>query len=184
MELYAKRYYAYIMSTAKKINPYKFLTPIAVFLLSAFFSFTCNVSEVIAGTGLVGQVGGAAFTQGTKQFWVSSTKPTFSGVTTASSAVSGTVGAQTVAATADASGNWSWASTTDLSGDNAVSITSGSTTVSFTLTIGSLPGNVAIAGGSTLAPAGSINPTLIFLGGGTLLIFFGTFGLSRSFIKH
>lgn len=156
---------------------------IAIFFLIALYSTHCSLSSVYAGSGLVTQVGGATFIQGAKQFWVTSTKPTFSGVTTAAAAVSGTVGAQTISSTADSSGNWSWTPTTELSGDNSVSITSGSTTASFTLTIGSLPANIASASAGTLAPAGAVNPTILFLVGGTSLIVLGSFGLQKSFKK-
>ncbi len=129
---------------------------------------------------MVSSVGGATFIQGASQFWVTSATPTFSGVTTASAPITGTVGSQAVSATADASGNWSWTPATALSGDNAVTITSGATTVSFTLTIGALPESIASAGGSTLAPAGSIDPTLFILSFGTIFVLAGLVGLSKA----
>src|SRR3990167_5924554 len=117
----------------------KRLTTIAVVLSILLITSYLLLITDFAGSGLVSQIGGATFVQGAKQFWVTSAKPTFSGITTAGSAVSGTVGTETVAATADASGNWSWTPAADLAGDNAVTITSGATTASFTLTIGALP---------------------------------------------
>lgn len=168
------------MPAALKKSIFKFLTPFAIFLLSAFISLQCSTGTVYSGSGLVSSIGGATFIQGAKQFWVSSTKPTFSGITTASAAISGTVGSQSVAATADASGNWSWTPVADLSGDNAVTITSGTTTVSFTLTIGALPESIASASAGTLAPAGSTLPTTLIFAGGTTLIALGIFGLTRT----
>jgi hypothetical protein len=149
---------------------------VSIIVCALFFT-----GEVFAGSGLVSTVGGATFIQGAKHFWVTSATPTFSGVTTAGATVSGTVGSQTVAATADGTGNWSWTAAT-LSGDVPVTITSGATTASFTLTIGALPANIATSSAG-LAAAGSVDPTLIFLAGGTCLILLGTFGLKKSFVK-
>lgn len=171
------------MKPAPTIPVVKRLAHTAIFVLFSLFTYTCALSTVIAGSGLISSIGGATFIQGAKQFWVTSSKPTFAGVTTASAQVSGTVGAQSVSATANSSGNWSWTPVTDLSGDNPVTITSGSTTVSFTLTIGSVPANIASASGSTLAPAGTITPTLSALGLGIILTTFGLWGLKRSFAK-
>src|SRR3989344_4186959 len=140
------------------------------------FTFHLALTTVLAGSGLVSQVGGATFIQGAKQFWVTSDRPTFSGVTTAGSTVTGTVGSQSVSATADSSGNWSWAPQTALSGDNSVTITSGATIASFSLTIGNVPASIATAAGTTLAPAGSLMPTLAILGFGAILTTFGLWG--------
>jgi len=158
------------------------LNAILIFLFT-LFTFLFSLRFALAGSGVVSSIGGATFIQGAKQFWVTSSKPTIAGVTTASAQVSGTVGTQTLAATADASGNWSWTPAADLSGDNSVTITSGSTTVSFTLTIGSVPESIATASGGTLAPAGTFTPTLAILAFGVLLTTFGLWGLSRSFAK-
>lgn len=168
------------MPSAIKIHIYKLLTPFVIFLLASFVTMACNQNLVYGGSGLVSSVGGATFIQGAARFWVTSATPTFSGITTANASVTGTVGSQSVSATADASGNWSWTPTTALAGDNAVTITSGTTTASFTLTIGPLPENIATAGGSTLAPAGSTNPTLFVLFAGSILVVVGSLGLTRS----
>lgn len=160
------------------------LTLFAIFLFSVVFSANCVTGAVFAGSGLVSTIGGATFIQGSNQFWVTSIKPTFSGVTTASAAVTGTVGSQSVTATADASGNWSWTPATELSGDNPVSITSGSSTTAFTLTIGDVPADIASASASTLEPAGTITPTFLILGLGIILVGIGALGFkltSKSF---
>lgn len=159
------------------------LTLLGIFLFFLLLTIGKTGYSVLAGSGLVTTIGGATFVQGAKQFWVTSSKPTFSGVTTAGAAVTGTVGSQSVSATADASGNWSWTPTTELSQDNAVSITSGSSTASFTLTIGDLPQSIASSSASSLAPAGSILNTLLVAGIGAILIFAGNLGLAKSFRK-
>ncbi|MBI2326863.1 hypothetical protein HYU92_00945 [Candidatus Curtissbacteria bacterium] len=160
---------------------------VASYLLFSIFSSRQGtgllLNAVFAGSGLVSTIGGVTFVQGANQFWVTSARPTFSGITTAGAAVSGTVGSQSVAATADSSGNWSWTPASDLSGDNTVTITSGSTTTAFTLTIGQLPESIATSGAAGLAPAGSISPTLAFLAGGFVLILIGSFALAKSFSK-
>src|SRR3989338_97938 len=158
------------------------LNAILVFLFT-LFTFLFSLRFALAGSGVVSSIGGATFIQGAKQFWVTSTKPTFTGVTDASAQVTGTVGSESVSATADSSGNWSWTPAADLSGDNSVTITSGSTTVSFILTIGSVPESIATASGGTLAPAGTFTPTLAILGFGIFLTSLGFFGLSKSSIK-
>ncbi|OGD84598.1 hypothetical protein A3B51_02940 [Candidatus Curtissbacteria bacterium RIFCSPLOWO2_01_FULL_41_18] len=148
------------------------------FLISLFGStFYLYVTTVFAGSGLISSIGGATFIQGAKQFWVTSQSPTFSGITTAQAQVNGTVGSQTLTATADSSGNWSWTPTTALSGDNQVSVTSNTQSASFILTIGSLPEEIASASASTLPPAGNMSPTIIFLGAGLVLLFMGSWGL-------
>ena len=153
-----------------------------LFILSLTLStFLFSLSSVLAGSGLVSTIGGATFIQGATHFWVTSAKPAFSGITTAGTSVTGTVGSQSISATADASGNWSWAPAADLIGDNTVSITSGSQSASFTLTIGSLPENIATAGAGGLAPAGSIFPTVAILVFGISLTTFGLVGLRRRF---
>lgn len=138
-------------------------------------------ATIFAGSGLVSSIGGATFIQGASQFWVTSSRPTFAGVTTAGAQVTGTVGSQTVSATADTSGNWSWTPTADLTGDNTVSISSDSQSASFTLTIGSLPESIATSSAGGLAPAGSILPTMTILGFGVILTTFGLWGLKRRF---
>ena len=153
---------------------------IAIFLLVFIFSIVCSTSLVFASSGLVTQIGGATFVQGASQFWATSARPAFSGITTAGAVVSGTVASQTVSATADSSGNWSWTPASDLSGDNQVSLTSGSLSASFTLTIGDLPADIASASASTLAPAGTITPTILMLGFGLALTGVGLLGLRIS----
>ena len=153
-----------------------------LFILSLTLStFLFSLSSVLAGSGLVSTIGGATFIQGATHFWVTSAKPAFSGITTAGTSVTGTVGSQSISATADASGNWSWTPAADLTGDNTVSIASGSQSASFTLTIGSLPENIATAGAGGLAPAGSILPTVAILVFGISLTTFGLVGLRRRF---
>lgn len=167
------------MPAAKRTRLFSVLTPFFILALISLTVLRFGGSLVFAGAGLVSSVGGATFVQGADQFWVTSSTPTFSGVTSASASVTGTVGSQSVAATADGSGNWSWTPTSELVGDNQVSITSGSTTVAFTLTIGSLPEEFASGGGS-LAPAGSVSTTILIVGGGVILLGLGGFGLVKS----
>jgi len=156
------------------------LSAITVFSLT-LITLHLSLITVLAGSGLISSIGGATFIQGATQFWVTSSRPTFSGITTAGAAVTGTVGNQSVSATADASGNWSWTPAADLTGDNTVSITSGSQSASFTLTIGQLPESIATSGAGGLAPAGSILPTVAILVFGISLTTFGLVGLKRRF---
>lgn|GEM_PF-783474 len=153
---------------------------ISILVLSLFVA-TCGAGGVLAGAGLVTTVGGATFIQGAKHFWVSSSTPTFSGVTTAGGNVDITIGTQKSGVIANSSGNWSFTPPTALSGDNTVTVATSTTSVTFTLTIGSVPANIASSSASSLAPAGSISPTILFLAGGSCLILLGSLGLRKSF---
>ena len=159
------------------------LTFILIFTFFSLISNLLTLNPVLAGSGLVSSIGGATFIQGAKQFWVSSPRPAFSGVTDAGGNVDITIGAEKNGVVADSSGNWSFTPAADLSGDNQVTVATATSSVTFTLTIGALPENIASASGSTLAPAGSLTPTLAILGFGVLLTTFGLWGLSRSFAK-
>ena len=173
--------YRKIMAALLSLNAKRLtLKALAVFSLT-LLTLHFSLITVLAGSGLISSIGGATFVQGATQFWVTSSRPTFSGITTAGASVTGTVSSQSVSATADASGNWSWTPAADLTGDNAVSITSGSQSASFTLTIGSLPESIATAGAGGLAPAGSIFPTVTILVFGIFLTTFGFWGLKRRF---
>jgi len=167
---------ACLLLNAKRLT----LNAILILFFTLFF-FLLSLRLVLAGSGLVSSIGGATFIQGATHFWVTSAHPTFSGITTAGEVVNGTVGSETVSATADASGNWSWTPAADLTGDNTVSITSGSQTAAFTLTIGQLPASIATSSAGALAPAGSIFPTVAILGFGIFLTTFGFYKLRRSF---
>lgn len=159
------------------------LTFILIFTFFSLISNLLTLNPVLAGSGLVSSIGGATFIQGAKQFWVSSPRPAFSGVTDPGGNIDITIGAEKNGVVADSSGNWSFTPAADLSGDNQVTVATATSSVTFTLTIGALPENIASASGSTLAPAGSLTPTLAILGFGVLLTTFGLWGLSRSFAK-
>ncbi len=161
----------------------KVLLHSAFFIIFSILAYNCSVTSTLAGSGLLTQVGGATFVQGASQFYVTSARPTFLGITTANTQVTGSVGSQSLSATADASGNWSWTPTADLVGDNTVSISSDSQNVSFTLTIGALPEAIASQSAGTLAPAGILMPTMAVLGFGLVLTTFGLWGLKRGFAK-
>ncbi len=153
---------------------------IIVFVSFSAVVSLCAASSVIAAAGLVPSIGGVTFIQGAKQFWVSGARPTFSGGTSPSSHVDITIGGVKNGVVADASGNWSYAPAIDLTGNNQVTVATASSAVTFTLTIGALPANIASASGGTLSRAGNINPTLFILGGGISLLVIEAFGLKRS----
>ena len=64
---------------------------VRIFLFT-LFTFLFSLRFAFAGSGLVASISGVTFVQGASQFWVASAKPTFSGITTANTPVSGTVG--------------------------------------------------------------------------------------------
>ncbi|OGD84044.1 hypothetical protein A2165_01860 [Candidatus Curtissbacteria bacterium RBG_13_40_7] len=169
------------MAACLLLNARRAVFSILVVVSLTLFVLFFSLRLVLAGSGLVSSIGGATFIQGATHFWVTSARPTFSGIITAGAAVSGTVGSQAVSATADASGNWSWTPVADLAGDNTVALTSGSSTASFTLTIGALPDSIATSSAGSLSPAGSIFPTVAILGLGIFATTFGLWGLKRRF---
>ncbi len=145
----------------------KILTIISVFAVA--FSLVLNVALAatltLTGIGTVDTTG-----KSYPQWWYTSLRPTLKGTAAPSAQVTITAGSLTGTVTADASGNWSWPPDQNLvAGDNAVKITSGTESLSFTLTAGSdVPGSIATGSATTstisaLPKAGATFPT-IFLG--------------------
>ncbi len=145
----------------------KTLTIISVFVLTFFLSLNIALAAGLTLTGI-----GTVDTTGKSypQWWYTSLRPTLKGMAAPSAQITITAGALSGTVTADASGNWSWVPTQDLTaGDNAIKITSGTDTLSFTLTTGSdVPANTASGSAkvstiSALPATGATFPT-IFLG--------------------
>lgn len=153
---------------------------VLIFVSFAAVATACSMPSAIAGSGLLSSVGGVTFIQGANHFWVSQARPTFSGITSTGNNVDVTIGGNKNGVAADSSGNWSFTPVNDLSADNQVTIATSETSITFTLTVGALPENIASSAGSTLSPAGSVNPTLFILGGGISLFLIGVFGLRRT----
>lgn len=105
-------------------------------------------------------------------WWYTNSNVTFAGTAGANATVSVVAGATTGSATADASGNWSYAATLAEGADHAMSFSSGGSTVAFTLTIGPLPADVGTttATSSAMPVAGVSWPTIGMLVFGLVLI--------------
>jgi VCBS repeat-containing protein len=116
------------------------------------------------------------------QLWYTNTDVTFTGIALENATVTATINGTTGSTTADASGNWSYTTTLN-EADNSVSFESGGSTISFTLTIGTLPEGV---GGLTTAETptvGITTPTFILIFLGTLFLSSAFFLLRKNFLK-
>lgn len=102
---------------------------------------------------------------GVKAWYYTSSHPKLGGTGAANADVSIKVGNVSGTAKADASGNWSWQTTQDFTqGENQVTVTSGTETLSFTLVIGQAgPSETASSGtkGGELPKAGVIEWTIL-----------------------
>jgi hypothetical protein len=114
-------------------------------------------------------------------WWYTAENPALQGTAEANAAVTVTIDDVANDTTADASGNWSLSPTTLTNGDHQVTLASGATSYSFTLTIGSsVPETVtsdttATESGETLPVAGGLLPTVGLTFGGLMLILGGSY---------
>ena len=120
-------------------------------------------------------------------WWYTNTSVTFTGIADANATVTATIDGTAGSATADASGNWSYAATLTEGEDHAVSFASGGSTISLTLTIGPVPADVGTATTTTtttttttatssaLPEAGVSWVTLLILMTGGVLVTSGLF---------
>lgn len=105
-------------------------------------------------------------------WWYTGLNPVFIGEAIAGSEVNISVDGTNASTTADGSGNWTYNAGTLTGGDHKIILTSGGSTISFTLTLGAEnvdydavnKGNV-----ETLPAAGTYFPTLILLSAGGFL---------------
>ena len=108
-------------------------------------------------------------------WWYTGNRAVFSGEAVAGSSVEVEVDSQTSSTTADGEGNWS--ATVDLSeGDHTVKLSSGGSTINFTLTTGTsnVDWEAVEAGeGEALPAAGNTWPGIILLTGGLVGIMIG-----------
>lgn len=118
---------------------------------------------------------------GVKTWYYTSSFPKLAGTGAANADVLIKVGNISGTAKADASGNWSWQTTQDFTqGENQVTITSGTETLSFTLVIGQAgPNETASSGtkGGELPKAGVVEWTILGSVLGLLFIGLGIYKL-------
>lgn len=122
---------------------------------------------------------GSLSVEGTQlsHYWYSSEGVTFSGVTSAGTEVTADIDGVTGNAGVGAEGNWSY-STTLAEGDHNVSFASNGSTISFVLTIGSMPESTGSGSGiptTTTPTVGTMGPTLLLLVGGGVAVMAGLF---------
>lgn len=106
------------------------------------------------------------------QYWYTGENVTFTGVAPANATVTANIDGTSGTTTADASGNWSYA-TSFSQGDHTVTFsTEGVNPYTFTLTIGAVPEGVGAIPKSDTPQAGVGTPTLIMIFAGMALISF------------
>lgn len=116
------------------------------------------------------------------QLWYSNGSVTFTGIALENAQVTATIDGTSETVTADASGNWSYtANLTD--GDHQVSFASNESTISFTLTIGSVPETVGSLPTAETPTVGTVTPTIVFLFLGTFLLSSAIFFLKKNLLK-
>jgi hypothetical protein len=108
-----------------------------VILLSTIL-FISTASNLLAATFSLTKIG-SLDTQGKQysQWWYTGSNPKLVGTADANAQVTIAIDTQSNTATADASENWSYVSSTLSTGDHKMVLTSGAQSYSFTLTIGS-----------------------------------------------
>lgn len=143
-----------------------------VLLAAALFSLSpLYLSSRVSASGFTLRKVGSLNVDGVvySHLWYTNGSVAFSGGTLPNEIVTATVDGAAATTTADASGNWSYA-TTLAAGDHSVSFSSIASTVSFTLTIGALPEGVGGLPTATAPTVGNTTPTLILLALGGLFV--------------
>lgn len=132
------------------------------------FAFAGNGSVFASGFNLksIGnsETGGRQITK----WWYTGSQPTFKGEATPGAEVVVTIDGNALQVNADSSGNWSFTPVEPLTvGSHEVTITSGGSTLGFTLSIGTegIDWNSVESGGmATLPASGIIFPTVLAIG--------------------
>jgi hypothetical protein len=99
-------------------------------------------------------------------WWYTGSTPILIGEAAAGSSVSVSVDGTATTVTADGSGNWTSNPGSLAAGDHKIILTSGGSTINFTLTLGAENANwdvIGKSGGATLPTAGATYPTLILI---------------------
>lgn len=136
------------------------------FIVFIILFFVFATTKVSAANFALTSIGNSTITSQTIKSWsYAGLRPTFRGTTNPSGAVTVTIDSSSLQVYADSSGNWVFTPTSDLTASNHnVSITNGTNTLSFTLSLtvsGSLPRT-----GGTL-------PTMVFAIFGVAMILTG-----------
>lgn len=140
----------------------KFLLGLTIF---AFLSISfLYLPSLVSASGFTLRTVGSLNVDGLvySHLWYTNGSVTFTGGSLPNEVVTATIDGSAATATADATGNWSYA-TTLAAGDHSVSFSSIASTVSFTLTIGALPDGVGGLPTATAPTVGNIGPTALIL---------------------
>lgn len=148
----------------------KIIKKIEIVLLIVFLSFASCKNIYAGGFNLksIGSIetGG----QQISHWWYTSSVPTMTGEAAAGDTITISIDGTEESTTADGDGNWVYSPSALDDGDHEITLTSGGSTISFTLTIGVDNVDwdaVNSGGGETLPAAGVLFPTLVLttLGG-------------------
>ena len=141
-----------------------------IFLSAILFISTASYSQ--AATFSLTKIG-SLDTQGKQysQWWYTGSNPKLVGTADASAQVTITIDTQSNTATADASGNWSYISSTLSTGDHKIVLASSTQSYSFTLTIGSNVPATTTSNSSTTSTTGTPTSQLPVTGSVVGLIF-------------
>ncbi|MFH2118428.1 MAG: hypothetical protein ABII10_01685 [Candidatus Paceibacterota bacterium] len=151
---------------------------LTVFMIALVFS----ASVVLAATLAVTSIGGVTVSGTLTSFTTTKTSPTFIGTATNGATIDITIDDLMVAATADATGNWSYTPTSLTIGAHAVEIASNLETISFTLTVGDDATSTSTSSSTTttesgtststaeLPQSGSVENTFLVIAAGMFLI--------------
>lgn len=135
----------------------------------------------VGAAGFVLNSIGSLQTQGNQypEWWYQGDNPTLAGTAAPNATVDVNVGGTSQTVTADNSGNWS-AATSVTTGDHTVTLTSGGSTITFTLHLDqTMPEGVNAPAAATQPTAGVALPTLLLVLGGTVLALTGFFSRRR-----
>jgi hypothetical protein len=144
-------------------------------LLGAVIALLVATQPVIASGGISLTSIGTLNTAGAQypEWWYSGENPVLTGTAPAGAQVDIAINSISSSVTADASGNWTTA-TTMATGDHTVSLSTSGSNYTFTLHAGQTAPEGMSGAGSDLPVAGSFLPTLGLLGVGFALVLFGT----------
>lgn len=160
---------ALILADTRDTLMKKFCPLLCTFVLVLFFFFFADKAS--AGTFQLKTIGSISVNGANYKQWWYTTTPALTGSALNNASVQITIDSTSSTVTAGSDGGWTYTPPTLSSGDHKVSLVSGGSTISFTLTIGgSVPANVGAPPANQTPVAGNITPliSLIFIGG-TLL---------------
>lgn len=151
-----------------------YMYKINITILVFFLWYIVFPGKIFAGTFRLVSIGNMkTYAANYGHWWYTSPQPVITGSAMANAAVTVDVDSSVSTVNANANGDWSFTPTTLNTGDHAIKLSSGGSTISFTLTIGEAPGNISAPAESTTPVAGNSTPLLLVTTLGAGIIFMG-----------